>query len=288
MKNENLKEKNLKGRLLKRSLLTASTVLVIGATTVGAQSNDYISMFFGKEETSKVEKHNSDQVSKVISGIEMEVEESIIGGKTALIIVSFEKEDGTAFSGDIIIPTLELDLKQNASYMVEQQMTEDHKKLITMFDIDTTKNIDGEKITIMADSIVDRHTDNVIADGPFHLSFEADESKTSKNIKTSINLSAEHENLALRQFNISANGIGVEGTRLNGEKDVLPKYSPSLTVTTLDNNTFELKPSSTSSTKSGFKWQYNINENEERILLNNENIKTLIIDGHTIDVTDGK
>ncbi|WP_404427404.1 hypothetical protein LG296_02680 [Ureibacillus chungkukjangi] len=283
MQNKNVK-KNVKGRLFKRSLLAASTVLVIGASTVAAQGSEYFSMFLGHEGQDLIESQNSTQVSKIVSGIEMEVEETIIGGKSALIIVSFEKEDGTAFSGDIKIPALELDWKQNASYMVEQKMSEDNKKLITMFDIDTTKNLDGEEITIMADSLVEYSTDKVIANGPFLISFEASESKTSKNIETDINLTSSNEKLALKTINISANGIGVEGTHQDGKKNELPEYTPKLKVITFDNTTFELKPGSTSTTELGFKWQYNLDETGERFLLNDENIKGIVIDGHTIDV----
>lgn len=286
MQNEIEKKKNSKGRMFKRSLLAASTVFVIGATTVAAQSSNYLFTFFEREGAGGiVENQNSTHVSKVVSGIEMEIEETIIAGKSALIIVSFKKEDGTAFSDDIKASTLELDWKQNVSYMVDQQMTEDNKKLITIFDIDTTKNIAGEEMRIMADHLVNQHTDKVIANGPFHISFEANESKTSKNVNTSITLTASNEKLTLHTINISANGIGVEGTSQDGQKGELPKYTPVLTVTTLDNTTFELKSGSTSTTESGYKWQYNLDESGERLLLNNENIKSVMIDGHIIEVT---
>jgi len=285
MQKKNEVKNNSKGSTIKRSLLAVSTVFVIGATTVSAQSSDHLSMFFEHGESGILENQHSSHISKVVSGIEMEIEETIIGGKSALIIVSFKKEDGTAFSDDIKVSTLELDWKQDVSYMVEQQMTEDRKKLITIFDIDTTKNIDGEKIKIMADHLVNRQTDKVIANGPFHLSFEAIESNTSRNIDTNINLTALNEKLTLHTINISANGIGVEGTSKIGQTDELPKYIPVLKVTTLDNTTFELTSSSTSTTESGFKWQYNIDKNGERQLLNSENIKSVMIDGHIIDVT---
>lgn len=278
------KKKKQKGGIFKRSLLAASTVLVIGATTVAAQNSDYFSMFFGYEGKGSSENQISSKVSKVVSGIEMEVEETIIGGKSALIIVSFEKEDGKAFTNAIKIPALELDWKQNASYMVDQQMTEDHKKLIAMFDIDTTKNIDGKIVKIMADKLVDEYTDKIIADGPFHISFKASESTTSKTIKTNINLALSNEELALQTINISANGIGIEGTRQDGKTGELPQFTPLLKVTTLDDHTFELKSGSTSTTETGFKWQFNLDETGERLLLSNENIKSVAIDGHTIVV----
>ncbi|KGR76298.1 hypothetical protein [Ureibacillus sinduriensis] len=285
MEKERGKKKKQKGTMFKRSLFAASAVFVIGATTVAAQNSDYFSMFFGHEGNAMDANQNSIKASKIVSGIEMEVEETIIGGKSALIIVSFEKQDGTAFSNNVKVPALELDWKQNASYMVDQQMTEDHKKLIAMFDIDTTKKIDGKKLKIMANKLVDESTDKVIADGPFHLSFEASESSSSKTIETNINLALSDAELSLQTINISANGIGVEGTRQDGKTGELPQSTPLLKVTTLDNHTFELKSGSTSTTETGFKWQFNLDEAGERLLLSNENIKSVTIDGHTIEVT---
>lgn len=284
MQNGNGKKKALKGSLFKKSLLAASTVFVFGAVTAAAQSNNNFTMFFGEEAAGVVENKPTIQEAKIVSGIEMEVEESIIGGKSAIILVSFEKEDGTAFLGDIKIPTPELDWKQNASYMVDQQMTEDRKKLIAMFDIDTTSSIDGKKITIMADKLVDSKTNKVVANGPFQISFVASEHPTSQNIEINQKLTELNEELALHNMNISANGIGIEGKRIDGKTDVLPNYKPVIKVTTMDNKIFELKSSSTSTTKSGFKWQYNLNAAEERTFLNDENIKSVIVDGHVTDV----
>ncbi len=288
MQNGNRKKKAFKGSLFKKSLLAASTVFVFGAATAAAQSNNYFTMFFGKEAAGVEENKKTIQEAKVVSGIEMEVEESIIGGKSAIILVSFEKEDGTAFLRDIKIPTPELDWKQNASYMVDQQMTEDRKKLIAMFDIDTTSSIDGKKMTIMADKLVDSKTNKVVANGPFQISFVGSEHPTSQNIEIDMKLTELNEELALHNINISANGIGIEGKRLDGKTDFLPKYKPVIKVTTIDKKIFELKSSSTSTTKSGFKWQYNLNATEERTFLNDENIKSVTINGHIIDVHQEK
>ncbi len=284
MQNENVRKKNFKSKLVRRSLLAASTVFVIGVTTVGAHSQDYFSSLFHNGGTSLVENHTAIQEAKVVSGIKMKVVESIIGGKSASILVSFEKEDGTPFSGDVKASSPELDWKQNASYMVNQQMTEDDKKLVVLFDIDTTKNLNGKSMTIMAGNLVDQKTDKIVAEGPFTISFVASETSTSKNIEIDLDITDSTEKLALHHLNISANGIGIEGARLDGMTDVLPKHKPELTVTTLDNKTFELEVGSTSTTKSGFKWQYNVSENGERIYLNEENIKSVSINDHLIEV----
>nr|WP_106780784.1 hypothetical protein [Lysinibacillus timonensis] len=285
MKKEKRKKTNEKGKLLKRSLLAASAVVVIGATTAAAQSSDYFSLFFDQEAKGIVEHQSSNHVSKVVSGIEMAVEETIISGKSALIIVTFEKEDGTAFSSDIVIPTLELDWEQNVGFMVEQKMTEDRKKLIAMFDVDSTTNMDGEKMTITADRLLEEGTDQVIANGPLQISFEASENPTSKHVNTNIQLAQSNETLTLQTIYVSANGIGIEGTYLDGKNDELPDYSPEVIITTLDHNNIELKLGSTSTTESGFKWQYNLDETGERLLLNSDNIKSVMIDGHTIEVS---
>ncbi|MBP3953322.1 hypothetical protein [Bacillus suaedae] len=282
MKNVKPGKKNFGGKLLKTGLVVTSTLFIIGSASVAAQNTDYFSMFFGAQE-SGIESQSVNQ-SISVSGIKMAVEESIIGGKSALILVSFEKEDGTAFQNDVVIPNLELGWKQNASYMVDQQMTEDRKKLMIMFDIDTTKNISGEKLTISADKVLDSKTDEVLVNGPFHLTFIGSESPTSQNISVDLNLAEDDEKLQLDAINISANGIGIEGTRQDGETEFLPTYTPVVTVTTIDEKTFELKAGSTSTTESGFKWQYNLNEDQERLFLNDETIKSVTIDGNVIDV----
>ena len=90
-KTEMGRRKYLKGSLFKKSLLAASTVFVFGAVTAAAQSSNNFTMFFGEEAAGVVENKPTIQEAKIVSGIEMEVEESIIGGKSAIILVSFEK-----------------------------------------------------------------------------------------------------------------------------------------------------------------------------------------------------
>ena len=95
---------------MKRGMGIAAAVLAIGASTtvVAAQNTDYFKMFFDGNVMNSAAA--IDQVT-IEQGIKMKVEESIIGGKSAIIIASFERENGAVFPEEAVIDTLELDLK---------------------------------------------------------------------------------------------------------------------------------------------------------------------------------
>ncbi|MNH28778.1 hypothetical protein D3C79_889680 [compost metagenome] len=123
--------------------------------------------------------------------------------------------------------------------MVEQRVTEDGRKIIAMFDVDTPSSLKGKKVTIKADAVVNSITGAVIAKGPFHNTFTAQESSTSYNIGVDQTLSQQQEKLSVQTINFSTIGIGIEGKRLDGHSDQLPKYNPKISISTSDGNETE-------------------------------------------------
>lgn len=275
--------KKLSGNM-KKGLVVAAALLVIGTSTsvLAAQNTDYISMFFNNKGASSLANNTTNNQVAIQSGIKMKIEDSISGGKSSIIIVSFEKADGSTFPKDAFILNLEVETKKDVSYMVEQRVTEDGKKLIAMFDVDTTISLDGEKVTVKADAIVEEKTNETIAKGPFTNKFIAQEN--AKNINVDLTISNQKEELALKQVYVSTIGIGIEGKRLDGNTEYLPKKNPKVKVITKDDKVIELSLSSTSTTDLGFKFQYSLDQDGDRIFLDKNNIKTIEIDNQSVMV----
>ncbi|WP_102273440.1 hypothetical protein [Cytobacillus massiliigabonensis] len=267
---------------MKRGMLAAAAVLVIGTSTTvaAAQNTDYFKMFFSvKEMGSQI----TDQVT-IVSGIKMKVEESMSGGKSAIIIASFEKEDGSLFPKDAAIATLELDLKNGASYMVDQQVTEDGKKLIAMFDVDSTSSLAGEKVTLRADAIINGETDEIVEEGPFKHTFKVQDHSNRMDID--LTMKQQNEEVALKTVYVSAIGIGLEGKRVDGKTDFLPEHAPIVKAIAKDNTIIELKSSSTSTTDIGFKWQYSLDQDGNRVFLEKSKIKAIMINDQLMNVNE--
>ncbi|MBP2242616.1 hypothetical protein J2Z40_003193 [Cytobacillus eiseniae] len=267
---------------MRKRVITGVAILVIGTSTTVAASQDtgYFNEFFGGGTNGFVKDTHDQEV--VQSGIKMKIEESLSAGKSALTTVSFEKEDGTGFPEGALVSNLELDVKHGASYMVEQQLTEDHKKIIVMFDIDTLSSLEGKGITIKADAIVNDETDKVIANGPFKNKFTAKDRSDKTDID--LTLKQQNEEVVLKTIYVSAIGIGIEGERMDGQSSYLPEISPIVKVMTKDNQIIELSTSSTSSTDNGFKWQYSLDSEGNRIFLDKSAIKNIMINNHKISI----
>jgi hypothetical protein len=265
---------------MRKTIITGAAIIVIGTSTsvAAAENTDYFSKFFGGIANSFV-KDTHDQVV-VKSGVKMKIEESVSGGKSSLIIVSFEKEDGTSFPEGASISNLEVDVKHGASYMVEQKLTEDRKKIIAMFDLDSLSNLEGKSVTVRADAIMSEEKN--VANGPFKNKFIIHDRSSKTDID--VTLKKENEEVVLNTIYLSAIGIGLEGERIDGQSSYLPQISPNVKVMTSDNQTIELSPSSTSTTDIGFKWQYSMNSNGDRIFLDKTRIKNILINDQIITI----
>ncbi|HIW33093.1 MAG TPA: DUF4179 domain-containing protein [Candidatus Paenibacillus intestinavium] len=269
----------------KRGMVVAIALLTVGTTAYAAPNAENFKMFFGKKANVAEQSKSVINETQVVDGIKMTVEESIIGGNSAIIMATFEKEDGSTFPQDAVIQAPELKWSKDASYMVEQHITEDGQKIITMFDVDTAKSIDGHKVTITADAIVHAQTEDIISKGPFKNVFIAQESSKSHVEEMDMRLLLQAEELELHDVTISALGIGIEGKRINGNVDELPQNSPNIFLTTTDGMVIELHLGSTSTTDIGFSWNYNLDRNGNRIFLDVETIKSITIENEIIQVT---
>jgi hypothetical protein len=265
-----------------KRIMAGAAIIVIGTSTTVAASQEkgYFSEFFGGVTNSFVKDTENQMVVK--SGIKMRIEESLSGGKSSLIIVSFENVDGTDFPEGAAISNLELDVRHGASYMVEQKLTEDRKKMIAVFDVDTSNSLEGKSIRINADDIVNGNTGEVIADGPFKNKFTAHD--RSDKIDVDLTLKQQNEEVELQTLYVSAVGLGIEGSRKDGQTEYLPTISPKVMVMTSDDRIIELSIGSTSTTDIGFKWQYSLDPEGNRVFLNKSSIKSIIINDQIINI----
>ncbi|WP_054942581.1 hypothetical protein [Paenibacillus ihuae] len=266
------------------AVVAAISLMAMGTSALASSDRSVFKSFFnGNTEISAGSATLINQ-SKVMAGMKTTVEESIIAGNGAIIIVSFENEDGTVFPQDAAIAALELNWAKDASYMVEQRVTEDGKKIIAMFDVDTPSSLKGKKVTIQADAVVNNITGAVIAKGPFQNTFTAQESSTSYTIGVDHTLSQQQEKLSLQTINLSTIGIGIEGNRLDGHSDQLPEYNPKISISTSDGKETELYLGSTSTSDRGFEWHYNLNKEGKKVFLDAALITSISIDGLIIPV----
>ena len=284
--NGNKTKKNSGKRLiLGVTALMAAGIMAVGTTALASSEKENFSIFFnGNTEISEGSSTLIHQ-SNVMAGIKVTIEESIVGGNSAIIIASFENEDGTAFPQDAALAKPELVWKNDASYMVEQRMTADGKKIIVMFDIDTPSSLHGKKVTIKADAVVNSNTDTVIVKGPLKHKFTAQENSTSYNIAIDQTLSQQQEMLSIHNMTISPIGIGIQGDWLAGEGDQLPKYNPKVSIMTSDGKTTDLYVGSTSTIDQGFQWKYNLDQDGNKIFLDTATIISVSIDGTIVQAT---
>lgn len=267
---------------MKKRIITGVSLLVIATSTTvaAAQHTDYFNEFFGGIANNFV-KDTHDQVV-IASGIKMKIVESISAEKSSLVIVSFEKEDETKFPEGAAVSNLELDLKDGASYMVEQRLTEDRSKIIAMFDMDTVSSIEGKSVTVKADAVVDDKTGEVLAGGPFKNKFTAQD--RSNKFDIDVTLTQQNEEVGLKALYVSVIGIELEGEWLDGKTSYLPEIGPIVKVVTKDNQVMELSMGSISTTDIGFKWQYSLDKNGDRVFLDKSNVKKIMINNQIIDI----
>lgn len=267
---------------MRKGIVTGVALMLIGTSTtvLASQDTGVVNKLFGNI-TNNFIKDTHDQVVTE-SGIKMKIEEILSGGKSSLIIVSFEKEDRTSFPERAAIANLEVGVKKGASYMVEQQLTEDRKQIIGKFDIDTFSNLEGKSVTIKAEAIVNTDTDEIIAKGPFKNKFTAHD--RSNKIDIDLTLKQQKEELVLKTLHVSGIGIEIEGERIDGQESYLPEMTPIVKVRTNDNQLIELTKDSTSTTDIGFKWKYSLDVDGNLMFLDKSTISEIMINDQVISV----
>lgn len=278
-----MKKANIKIRNKKWWIVLAAT-MSIGGTVFATQYLDNFRLFYGEKVSLKTEDTTLINESVVANGIKMTITESIVSDKGAVIMLSFEKEDGTAFAEEVSIPMLEIQGRQDVSYMVNQKLNEEGTKLIANFEIDSYKSLKGEKLEITADKMIGRKTGEVIAEGPWEISFKVRDQKGVKEQAIDLEIKKENEALALNKVNISTLGIAIEGVRIDDQKDKLPNYKPIVKIRTVDGKEMELKLGSANETQDGFRWMYNLDTEYNTVFINDLEIECVIINDEMINI----
>lgn len=257
-------------------------IMILSTTAFASQYMDSLKQFFGQSASIAEDERSPIQGSDTVSGVTMNVEEGIYVGNSGYLVVSFTKEDGTPFPTGVLIPGLELKTEHSVNYMVGQQLLDDNKKLVGVFEMDAVSDLDGLKARITADRITaadDTHT----VEGPWDVKFTI---SPGKQREQSLNLAIDEgeEALSLSTISVSSIGVAIEGKRTDGELDKLPEYTPEVKVTAADGSELILHASSTSTTMRGFQWLYNLDSKNNLVFLGDMDIKSISIDGNVTEL----
>ncbi|MEC0305422.1 hypothetical protein P4H67_01420 [Paenibacillus lautus] len=275
--------KNRKVKKYKASIVIAAAMIMILSTSAFAsQYMDSLKQFFGQSASIAEDERSPIQGTDTVSGVTMNVEEGVYVGNSGYLVVSFTKEDGTPFPAGVSIPGLELKMEHDVSYMVGQQLLEDNKKLVGVFEMDAANDLDGLKARITADQIT-AADDTQAVEGPWDVQFTI---SPGKQREQSLNLAINEneEALSLSTISVSSIGVAIEGKRTDGELDKLPEYTPEVKVIAADGSEMMLRVSSTSTTKSGFQWLYNLDSKNNLVFLGDMDIKSISIDGNVTEL----
>jgi hypothetical protein len=275
--------KNRKVKKYKASIVIAAAMIMILSTTAFAsQYMDSLKQFFGQSASIAEDERSPIQGTDTVSGVTMNVEEGVYVGNSGYLVVSFTKEDGTPFPAGVSIPGLELKMEHDVSYMVGQQLLDDNKKLVGVFELDAANDLDGLKARITADQIT-AADDTQAVEGTWDVQFTI---SPGKQREQSLNLAIDEieEALSLSTISVSSIGVAIEGKRTDGELDKLPEYTPEVKVIAADGSEMMLRISSTSTTKSGFQWLYNLDSKNNLVFLGDMDIKSISIDGNVTEL----
>ncbi|MCV4234771.1 hypothetical protein OHJ21_26715 [Virgibacillus sp. LDC1] len=275
--------KNRKVKKYKASIVIAAAMIMILSTTAFASRYvDSLKQFFGQSASIAEDERSPIQGTDTVSGVTMNVEEGVYVGNSGYLVVSFTKEDGTPFPAGVSIPGLELKMEHDVSYMVGQQLLDDNKKLVGVFEMDAANDLDGLKARITADQIT-AADDTQAVEGPWDVQFTI---SPGKQREQSLNLAINEneEALSLSTISVSSIGVAIEGKRTDGELDKLPEYTPEVKVIAADGSEMMLRVSSTSTTKSGFQWLYNLDSKNNLVFLGDMDIKSISIDGNVTEL----
>jgi len=257
--------------------------LVTGTISFAAQYFDGFNELYGEQPNLTTQNKTAINQSAVVSGAKMTVTESIISDKGAVIVTTFEKEDGKAFEKDAVVPTIEITNRKDLSYMINQALSEDRTKIIASLEIDSSKSLESQTLTVVADKIINAVTKETLTAGPWSISFTATNQKFAKEQVIDLLAEQDHNKMALTKINVSSLGVAVEGKRLDGKTSTLPSYMPSVEIITADGKAIQLTFDSANGIETGFRILY-VNKTEAGIkeFLNTSDIKKVSIDGKTI------
>lgn len=257
--------------------------LATGTAPFAAQHFNGFRELYGEQPNLTAQNKTAINQSSIVSGVKMTVTESIISDKGAVIVTTFEKEEGKAFEKDAVVPTIEITNRKDLSYMINQVLSEDRTKIIASLEIDSSKSLENQTLTVVADKIINAATKETLAAGPWSISFTATNQNFVKEQTIDLLAENDYEKMSLTKINVSSLGVAVEGKKLDGKPSTLPSYMPSLEVTTADGKTIQLTFDSANEIETGFRILY-VNKTDAGIIefLNTSDIKIVTIDGKTI------
>lgn len=269
---------------LKKAIAVVAATLTLSVTVFAAEYFDVFKFFYGEKANISLEDRESVDKTVTVSDIKMTIKESVVSDKGAIIILTFEKEDGTALPKEAIIKTLDIKEHKNLAYMVNQKVTEDGKKLIANFEIDSSEKLEGKKITVLADEIINTQTLDSIVKGPWKLSFRI--SGEAKAVEKNLNVTVGYgnERLQLNKVNVSTLGVSFDGIKANGDIEKLPEYQPKVRIKTTDGNSIELNQGSANEIENGFRLTYDLDSELNKVFLDISTIKNIIIDDDIINI----
>lgn len=258
--------------------------MAIGGTVVAAEYFDNFKFFYGEKANISAGDRASINKTATASGIKMTLSESVASDKGAIIMLTFEKEDGTALPKKVAINTLDIKENKDLSYMVNQKVSEDGKKLIVDFEIDSTKKLEGKKITVTADEMINTETNEKIAKGPWEISSNISAKAKTVEKKLDLIVGTGDEKLRLNKISVSTLGVSFEGIKDNGDIEHLPKYEPIVKITTVSGTSIQLKWGSANEIKNGFRLMYDLDSESNKIFLDLPTIKNIIVDDKVINI----
>ena len=267
-----------------KAMVAIVATLALSVTVFAAEYFDGFKLLYGEKANISSEDRKSVDKTTTVSGVKMTIKESVVSDKGAIIILTLEKEDGTTFSKEAIIKTLDIKEHKDLSYVVNQKITKDGKKLIANFEIDSSKQLKGKKITVLADEIIDTQTLDSIVKGPWKLSFRISvEAKTAeKNLNVTVGYG--NETLELNKVNVSTLGVSFDGIKANRDIEKLPEYQPKVKITTTEGNSIELKQGSANEIKNGFRFTYDLDSELNKVFLDISTIGSITVDDNIINI----
>ncbi len=268
----------------KKVIAVVAATLALSGTVLAADYFDGFKFFYGEKTNIAIEDKEFVNETITAEGIKMTISESVVSDRGAIIILTIEKEDGTALPKEASIKNLSIKEHENLGYMVIQKVTEDGKKLIANFEIDSSEKLEGKKITFLADEIINNETNERIAKGPWNISFKVLGKAAA--VEKILNITVEHgnEKLQLNKMNVSTLGVSFDGIKTTGDIEKLPDYQPKVKIITTEGKSFELTQGSANEIHTGFRMMYDLDLEFNKVFLDISTIKTITVDDIMISI----
>lgn len=275
-------KRRIKG--FRKAIAALVAAMAIGGTAFAAEYFDGFKFLYGEKANIATEDRDAINKTVTVSGIKMTINESVVSDKGAIIMLAFEKEDGTILPKETVAQTLDIKENKKLSYMKKQKVSEDRKRLLANFEIDSSEKLEGKSLTVTADEVINTQTGESIAKGPWQISLKV--SAKAKTVAKALDLTLgnDSERLILNKINVSALGVSFDGIKADENVETLPNYEPTVKVITVDSTSFELKRGSANEIENGFRLTYDLDSESNKTFLDLSNVKSVVVDGNMISI----